>query len=192
MINDVKLIYITCGFLRLICSVLLTVCSHFKVNLSIGQFISFQKEQRLLPVFPLLNATVRIIEPLATTFSKELLSNRPLVRLQSGTYKRHESKDLWRFFFQKSMREYKLHKYKFLLIGLELLYHLLLIKSMCLLIRKLANSVLISYWAKSCASVLASSGDFFSCSIKLLMSISAFSGFSFGRGGLYLLRSGLA
>lgn len=73
MINDVKLIYITCGFLRLICSVLLTVCSHFKVNLSIGQFISFQKEQRLLPVFPLLNATVRIIEPLATTFRKELL-----------------------------------------------------------------------------------------------------------------------
>lgn len=67
------MIYITCGFLRLICSVLLTVCSHFKVNLSIGQFISFQKEQRLLPVFPLLNATVRIIEPLATTFRKELL-----------------------------------------------------------------------------------------------------------------------
>lgn len=75
----------------------------------------------------------------------ELLSNRPLVRLQSGTYKRHESKDLWRFFFQKFMSEYKMHKYKFLLIGLELLYHLLLIKSMCLLIRKLANSVLISY-----------------------------------------------
>lgn len=40
-----------------------------------------------------------------------LLSNRPLVRLQSGTYKRHESKDLWRFFFQKFMREYKMHKY---------------------------------------------------------------------------------
>ena len=85
MINDVKLIYITCGFLRLICSVLLTVCSHFKVNLSIGQFISFQKEQRLLPVFPLLNATVRIIEPLATTFRKELLSGRSGVRITSGT-----------------------------------------------------------------------------------------------------------
>ena len=84
MINDVKLIYITCGFLRLICSVLLTVCSHFKVNLSIGQFISFQKEQRLLPVFPLLNATVRIIEPLATTFRKELLSGRPQVRILLG------------------------------------------------------------------------------------------------------------
>ena len=87
MINDVKLIYITCGFLRLICSVLLTVCSHFKVNLSIGQFISFQKEQRLLPVFPLLNATVRIIEPLATTFRKELLSGRSGVRITSGTPK---------------------------------------------------------------------------------------------------------
>ena len=74
-------------FLRLICSVLLTVCSHFKVNLSIGQFISFQKEQRLLPVFPLLNATVRIIEPLATTFRKELLSDRVMVRVHSGTPK---------------------------------------------------------------------------------------------------------
>ena len=130
--------------------------------------------------------------PLPDVVSGLLLSNRPLVRLQSGTYKRHESKDLWRFFFQKSMREYKLHKYKFLLIGLELVYHLLLIKSVCLLIRKLAISVLISYWAKSCASVLASSGDFFNCSIKLLMSISVFSGFSFGRGGLYLLKSGFA
>ena len=87
MINDVKLIYITCGFLRLICSVLLTVCSHFKVNLSIGQFISFQKEQRLLPVFPLLNATVRIIEPLATTFRKELLSAGSEVQVLSGTPK---------------------------------------------------------------------------------------------------------
>lgn len=85
MINDVKLIYITCGFLRLICSVLLTVCSHFKVNLSIGQFISFQKEQRLLPVFPLLNATVRIIEPLATTFRKELLSGRSEVQILLAT-----------------------------------------------------------------------------------------------------------
>lgn len=88
MINDVKLIYITCGFLRLICSVLLTVCSHFKVNLSIGQFISFQKEQRLLPVFPLLNATVRIIEPLATTFRKELLSGRSEVRILLATPRR--------------------------------------------------------------------------------------------------------
>ena len=87
MINDVKLIYITCGFLRLICSALLTVCSHFKVNLSIGQFISFQKEQRLLPVFPLLNATVRIIEPLATTFRKELLSGRSEVQILLATPK---------------------------------------------------------------------------------------------------------
>ncbi|HJA52277.1 MAG TPA: hypothetical protein H9952_03890, partial [Candidatus Massiliomicrobiota merdigallinarum] len=47
----------------------------------IGQFISFQKEQRLLPVFPLLNATVRIIEPLATTFRKELLSGRSEVQI---------------------------------------------------------------------------------------------------------------
>ena len=102
MINDVKLIYITCGFLRLICSVLLTVCSHFKVNLSIGQFISFQKEQRLLPVFPLLNATVRIIEPLATTFRKELLSGRPEVQILSGTPKNavdHFSDGLQRFCF---------------------------------------------------------------------------------------------
>ena len=38
-----------------------------------------------------------------------------------------------------------MYKYKFLLIGLELLYHLLLTKTVCLLIRKLANSVLISY-----------------------------------------------
>ena len=91
MINDVKLIYITCGFLRLICSVLLTVCSHFKVNLSIGQFISFQKEQRLLPVFPLLNATVRIIEPLATTFRKELLSEGSEVQILPETdFKKQE------------------------------------------------------------------------------------------------------
>ena len=40
-----------------------------------------------MPVFPLLNATVRIIEPLATTFRKELLSDRPLVRTQPGVPK---------------------------------------------------------------------------------------------------------
>lgn len=38
-----------------------------------------------MPVFPLLNVTVRIIEPLATTFRKELLSGRSEVQILLAT-----------------------------------------------------------------------------------------------------------